>query len=302
MSGRDFLLLFLVCLVFGLNFPVSKFVLTGADGLGGLPPFFFAGLRMALIAALLAPLLARRPPRMGLVAMYAALHGAVHFTLLYIGVQLTSASLAAVVFPVYVPVATVLSILFLNDRVGPVRGAGIAAALAGVAVLGFDAGSVELSLGVWAVAGAAVAAGAASVLNRRLGDALGPMQSQAWVGVLSCVPLLALSFVFESGQLTALAEGGLPLYAAIAYTLGPVSVFGHAALFFILSRNSPTIVSPLTLMATGWGVAFSVWLMGDPLTWRLLIGGGLTVVGVLTVLWREPGEKAKAVLSEESAR
>ena len=40
--------------------------------------------------------------------------------------------------------------------------------------------------------------------------------------------------------------------------------------------------------AGSWGTAFSVVLYGDPLTWRVFVGGALTVVAVLLVLPGKP--------------
>ena len=61
MSLRHFALLFGICLVWGFNFVVAKWSLSGTpvlvEGFEGSPPFFFAFLRFFLLYAVLAILL-----------------------------------------------------------------------------------------------------------------------------------------------------------------------------------------------------------------------------------------------------
>jgi len=55
MSLRHFALLFAICLVWGLNFVVAKWSLSGTpvlvEGFEGSPPFFFAFMRFFLLYA-----------------------------------------------------------------------------------------------------------------------------------------------------------------------------------------------------------------------------------------------------------
>ena len=57
MNFRDFALLFAVCLVWGLNIVVTRWVVADA----GVPPIFFAAVRFAGIALVLAPFLRPLP-------------------------------------------------------------------------------------------------------------------------------------------------------------------------------------------------------------------------------------------------
>ncbi|HBH90933.1 MAG TPA: EamA/RhaT family transporter, partial [Hyphomonadaceae bacterium] len=59
MPIRDFGLLFLVCMVWGLNVIVTRWVFLNSD----VQPVFYAALRFGLIALVLLPILFRRVPK-----------------------------------------------------------------------------------------------------------------------------------------------------------------------------------------------------------------------------------------------
>jgi O-acetylserine/cysteine efflux transporter len=54
-----------------------------------------------------------------------------------------------------------------------------------------------------------------------------------------------------------------------------------------VSRYPVTSLSPITLLSPLFGVFFGVTLLDDQLTWRMLLGGAITLAGVLIVLVRE---------------
>lgn len=298
MSVRDFLLLSLMCLVWGLNFVVTKWVISGDPsglGYGGAPPFFAASLRFALVAVALAPLLRTRPKNLLQVAGVGVLMGALHFSLIYVGVRFATSSTVAVAAQLVVPFATILSVVFLGERIGWRRGLGIVLALAGVALIAYRPDDFALTFGVAFVAGGAVSAAAGTVLMKRM-EPVGPFTLQAWVGLISAGPLFALSLATETGQLAALGAGGWRLALAVAFIVGAVAIFGHATYYALLRRYDATLIAPLTLMAPVWGMVFGVMLMHDPLDWRLGAGAALALAGVGVIAARS-GRRAAAIVA-----
>ena len=57
--------------------------------------------------------------------------------------------------------------------------------------------------------------------------------------------------------------------------------------YYLVSRYPVTSLSPLTLLSPLFGVFFGVTLLDDHLTPRMLVGGAMTLVGVLIVVVRE---------------
>lgn len=289
MAPRDLSLLLLVGLIWGFNFVVTKLVLSGWGDFDGAPPVFFAFVRFAILGLILFPFLRPVPQDFGKITAVALLMGAAHFVFLYWGIEIASPSSAAVVIQLVAPFTTVLSIVMLNEQVGWRRWAGVTAAFSGVTIIALDPGAFSVSIGLALVAISAFVAALASVLIKRL-KPLSPLRMQAWTGVLSAPPLLAVSLMTEDRQVTAMVDGGWGMVAALAYVVILASIIGHSAYYVMLRRYDASLVAPIALTAPIWAVIFSVMLLDDPFTWRLIFGGGLTVAGVMVISIRTAGK------------
>lgn len=288
MRPRDFGLLSLVCLIWGLNFVITKWIVSG-DGPGaaysGAPPFFAAAARFLALALVLAPLLRPIPKGLGAVALVATLMGTLNFGLLFVGVKYSNPSAVAVAVLLAPVFTTALAIPMLGERVGWRRGLGMALALAGVGLVALQPEAATAGWGMLLVIAGTLAAAAGNVLLKRL-PAIGPWRLQAWMGAVSFAPLALISLIFERAQAEALATGGWRLALAFVYVTALVSLVGFRVFIDLMRRYDASLVTTLTLMAPLWGITFGVLLAGDPLTWRLLVGGAVAVAGVAVVAWR----------------
>ena len=102
MNFRDFLLLFAVCLVWGLNIVLTRWVVADMS----VPPIFFAGIRFAGVALCLLPSLWPRPKQLRMLFAISLLIGSIHFALLFMGLARADASAAAVTGQLGVPIST----------------------------------------------------------------------------------------------------------------------------------------------------------------------------------------------------
>ncbi len=302
MSARHFALLSFVCLVWGLNFVVTKFIVSGDPALGfdGAPPLFSVFLRFALTALFLAPLLVRPPKHVLKVAGVGLLMGGAHFTFLYIGLGMATASTVAVAIQLIVPLTTIMSVLFLNERIGLWRTLGIVLALAGVALIAYQPDDFGLTMGLAFVACAAVMGASGTVLIKMI-DPVGPFEMQAWTGAVSCLPLLALSLMTEAGQIEAVFAGGWRFALAVLYVVIVVAILSHAAFYFIIRRNDASAVAPLSLMGPVWGMVFGVLIGGDRFTLQLGAGAVLALSGVALIALRGGRAAASAPVDAPAA-
>jgi len=288
MSARHFALLFAVCVVWGVNFIVAKWSVSGTPvlvpGFDGAPPLFFAFLRFALLYAVLAPWLLPRPQPLRPVVLAGLTMGALQFALLFIGLRFATPSTIAIAVQLAVPFTTLLSVWLLNEKVRWVRIAGMSMAFGGVALVVSKPGELSFTFGLLAGIGAALAAAFGAIFVKRV--PLKPIPLQAWMGLVSAPPLLVASLVFERGQIAASLDGGVWFLAALAFTVLAVNVFGHGSFYFLLKRYDASLVAPLTLIAPVIGVVLGVAVAGDPLTWRLALGGALALSGVAVVAAR----------------
>jgi O-acetylserine/cysteine efflux transporter len=288
MRPRDFVLLFGICVVWGLNFVVTKWIVAGDPSVGylGLPPMFAMALRFTLASVALAPFLRPVPQDLTAVALVALVFGAMHFGFIHLGMLTASPSAASIAIQLLVPFTAILSVLILKERIGPPRIIGIALAFFGVILIAFDPHTLALSIGVAYVAAGAFCAAWGAILVKRLKQPIGAINLQAWIVVLSTPMLLAASFSIEHGQIEGLLSGGWRLALAQLFVVGGVTLFAHTGYVWLLRRYEASFLSPLTLMSPVWGVIFGVTLMGDPLTVRFLVGAAMALVGVGVVVVR----------------
>lgn len=297
MRPRDFLALSAVCLIWGLNFVVSKWLVVG-DGPGGsylgAPPLFLAGFRFGVVALVLSPMLRPVPKQLLGVAAVGVCMGALNFGLLFVGLQYATPSAAAVTIQLVPVFTTILSVIFLGETVGWRRAGGIVLAIIGVVLIAYDPETFALSLGVVLVTGAAFSGSVSNIVIKRI-DNIGPWRMQAWMGLVSAPLLLSGSLLFEHGQFEAIASGGWRFAVGMAHTIFLVSMGGFAVFYVMLRRYEASVVAPLTLMAPLWGMGFGVMLYGDAPTWRLFVGGAMAIVGVAVIAIRSgatPGTAA----------
>ncbi|MGF1463673.1 MAG: DMT family transporter [Maricaulaceae bacterium] len=302
MSVRDFALLLATCAIWGFNFVVTKWMVTGQPwtvaGFDGAPPFFFASLPMGVIALALGVFLWPRPKQLARVIAAALCMGAANFGFFFIGMLEASPSTAAVVLQTQAPFATLLAITFLSERVGWRRWSGMALTFLGVALLAFDPDGFRLSPGLLWIAASAFSTALGSILMKRLGG-MGPLQLQAWVGVVCVFPMVGMSLLFENDQIPQILTGGWAFFAGLAFTIVLVAMFGHSIYFMMLKKYDVSIVATLTLMAPAFGMVFGVWVAGDSLTARFLIGAGLVLTGALMMARRAGRSKAQPALPPE---
>lgn len=281
MKPADFGLLFVVCLVWAMNLVITRWTVTVAD----VPPVFFAGVRLGLVGLVLAPFLFPAPRQIGLMFLIAMGMGAVQFGLLFLGLANASASAAAVIGQLGVPITTIFSMVFLGEQIGWRRGLGIVMSFAGVMIIAIDPMNFSLSLGLIFLILSAVASSGASILMKRI-EPMSAMKLQGWVGSFSVIPLMALSFATEGGQAEAVLSGDPLVYLSTAFAVLAVSVFGHGSFYRMIKRYDVTLISPLTLMTPVWGVALGIWLLGEPLTPKLIIGAIIALAGVGVIMVR----------------
>lgn len=286
MSARELTILLAMCVIWGFHYVVIKAAMTE------IPPVFYAALRMTLVAAVLAPFLRWRAGKMSYVLLAALCFGAFNYVFLFIGVSLASASASAIANQLYVPFATILSVIFLKERIGWRRITGIALAFAGVAVIVSSRGEappeVRLGIGVGLVAMATVIEAAGSILVKKA-SGFKPWELLAWFGAVGAPCLWAVTFTIERDQFAVLAASDLKLViAAILYSALLASILGHTTYYWLLQRRPVSEVASSSLLTTFLAVAFSIMVLDEPLTSAIVLGGVMTLVGVGVVVLRAP--------------
>jgi O-acetylserine/cysteine efflux transporter len=282
MSFRDFALLFAVCLVWGLNIVITRWIVADV----GVPPIFFAATRFAGVALFLVAFLRPRPEDLKMLFMIAMFIGALHFALLFIGLQNAEASAASITGQLGAPFSTLMSMAFLGETIGWRRGLGIMLSFAGVILIAFDPESFNTSIGLLFIAIAAFVGSVGGILMKRMAP-IKALRLQAWVGLFSFAPLFITSGLLESGQLDSVTRGGWQLGLAWLFAVVGVSIFGHGGFYTLIKKYDISLLSPLTLMTPIWGVVFGIILLNEPITARLVLGSVISLSGVFVIAVRQ---------------
>jgi drug/metabolite transporter (DMT)-like permease len=104
-----------------------------------------------------------------------------------------------------------------------------------------------------------------------------PLSAVAWQAGLGCLPMIVLGWMFERPNVSALSAFG---FADLVYmTLVPMGVC-YLAWFAALKRLPAATAAMGTLTVPILGVAAGAVFLGDPIGWRELAAGVLTLTGV----------------------
>jgi drug/metabolite transporter (DMT)-like permease len=276
MTPRAWLLFGAVSLVWGVPY---FFIKVAVDD--GVPPGFVAWSRVALAAAILLPVAARRGALRGLggrwpaVGAYAACEVAVPFLLIAVGEQHISSSLAAILIASMPLMVALLSVRYspADKPTGP-RLAGLLIGFGGVvALLGVDvAGRPGELLGATLVLVATLGYAAATIIvNRRLAD-LDPIGPIAVSLGLATVALLPAAVAGPPGELPSPgALGSLAVLGVVCTALGLV-------LFFrLVIEAGPSRAAVITYVNPLVAVVLGVLVLDERL-------GVMAVAGLLAIL------------------
>lgn len=281
LDGRDLAFLIGINLIWGLNLIASKI------GVGQFPPIFFTALRFGSVAILLIPFLRIHRGQMRTLAWAALLTGPAAFALLFLGVFLVKdASMVAIASQMGVPFSTLLSVWLLGETIRWRRRLGIVLAFGGIAIIGFDPRAFAYWEGLMLVVASCLVGSLGLIFVKQMKN-IRALELQAWIAIVGGPVLLLLSLTLERGQWNAVVNANWSGWAALAFTTIMSSLVAHTGWYYLVSRYPVTSLSPLTLLSPLFGVFFGVTLLHDQLTGRMLVGGAVTLVGVLIVLMRE---------------
>ncbi len=274
MRRRDLAFLMLINLAWGFNIVPTRLALLEV------PPMTAACVRFALVALICLPWLKPVKGQGALLLGYGLAAGAIMFGLSNIAYAVAhNVSSLAIAGQLGVPFSLILGIVFLRERIKWPRLLGIALSFAGVAWFSFDPTAFSDLTPLLLVAAGSLAYATATLFQRQVKDVHG-LTMQAWLGVISAPPLLLLSLLFEPGALAALPHASWQAWGSLLFSVVCASVIGHAGLSYLLQRYPISMISPLTLLAPIFGVAFGVVMLHTTLSSRMIQGGIVTVLGV----------------------
>lgn len=283
--GRSYILLAFVILFWGVNWPIMKL------GLQYIPPLWFAATRMLLGSICLFAFLAIqgqviRPgrPELSILISVGVFQIGLPSALIHVGLLYAEAGHSAIlVFTIPLWVAP-MAVVVLGERMSLVKLAGLAAGLAGIALLlnplNLDLGDRAMLVGNGFMLLASVSFAVAIIIVRRHDWTVPIIQLMPWQMLFGTGIIAAAAIVIEGDPAI---QWSAPLVAVLAYN-GPVASAFCFWAYVTVSRNLPAMNTALgSLGVPVIGVFASALILGESLSLIDISGLILISAGVLTV-------------------
>ena len=282
---RDLAVALAINLVWGLNIIAVKM------SVNLVPPFTAALLRQAMVLVACLPWLRVVPGRMrDLIALSMVIGGA-FFAIVNLSLVVTqNIGALAIAGQLGAPFSLILAIIFLGERIGPIRIAGMALAMSGCGLLVFDPMAAKEISGLLLTVFASLLWATGSLLQRRL-IGVGIPTMYAWVGLGGTIVLAPLALFFERPVMTGAVTIPTVAFAWIAFSALGSTLIGSGGMAWLLQRHPVSTVIPVTLGAPVVGVLASSLVFGNPLTPVMVLGGVIAMAGVAIVTMRTAGAK-----------
>ncbi|CAM3941703.1 DMT family transporter [Bordetella muralis] len=278
----------LVPLLWGAQYVVIK------AGLTVLPPLLFAGLRFAVIAAILIPFAGRiRKSEIKPIFLISLFMGGVNFAGAFIGLTEAPAGVAGITNQLWTPFTLVLAWPMLGEKPSARVILGVGIALFGVAIAVVDPGLKIPVVPMLFVLASAVGLAIGNVLAKKFGP-FEPVRLFAWISFFTAFQLLGLSLIMESHQMQALQSASRSEWLAFAFTVLLGGIVAFVTWLWLIARFSMARVAPYALLQSFFAIAAGVIFRHEPVTLLLILGAVICVSGVAISQWSAPfGRRAR---------
>ena len=283
MRPIDFTILMICCLGWAGNFVVSAWAL----GNNPVPPFMLAATRAAIVVVIMGVFLFKpRPEHFGKLLIVCACVGPIHLGFLYTGLQTASASGSSIVSQILIPFATILSVIFLKEKIGWVRGLAILGAFLGTMIMIYEPGALRPDIGLLYIVAAYFSLAVGSIVMKKVGD-IDWRQYVVWMAVMVLIIMTPASILFETGHAEIWTGSKWPLLIAAGYAAVGVTIFAHGQYFNMIKRYDVSLVVPLTLMVPLFASVLGVIFLKETIYLRYYVGAALILPCVYIIAKRQ---------------
>jgi O-acetylserine/cysteine efflux transporter len=280
LTPRDLLVALVMNLMWGMNLIAIK------EGVNHLSPLTAAWLRQTMVLLFCLPALRIIPGKMRELLLLGICAGVIFYVLTNVSMAVAdNVSALAIAGQLGSPIAVILGVIFLGERIHRYRIAGMALAFLGVALIVFDPAAVSERLGLIITAAGGFVWGICTLIQRRLAGV--PVFSiLAWMGCIGSLGLLPLALYFEPEQMRALPSVPLPIFGWVVFSALGSTILGQGAMSLLLRHHPLSTVVPLTLLSPVIAVIASTYYFGTAVTPLMLVGGVVALIGVAIVTVR----------------
>jgi len=282
MKPLDILIAIAVPVTWGLGLVLAK------PAVDQFPPILLMALRFSVAALVLVWFVPIPRAALKMLCFAALIGSTLQYGLTFNGLRMLDASTTGLLVQAEAPFLTLIGAIFLGERLGMRRIAGMAVAFAGIYLISGEPRIQGQELGVAMVLGGAFLWACGQVLIRTVGP-IGGMTAIAWVSAFAAPQLWIASALVEGGQGAALAGAGAQVWATVLYLGLVMTALGYSCWYHVLGRYEVSRVAPYLLLTPVTSVLGAAALLGEALTTTILAGGAVVIAGVaLLVIERRP--------------
>ncbi len=195
---------------------------------------------------------------------------------MYLGVN---PSLATVIMQLAAPFSVIIARIVLKEDFSFYTVVGICLAFVGVTIVvsnptHFNGNYLALVIILLASFFNAVF----NIQSRRLKD-VSAISLYCWTNLIALPHLLLISYFLEGDPIPLLEKTTSIFWGSLFYNV-LASLFGITLWIYLLQKNPVYQVMPYNLLVPVFGISLSVLLLHENITWHLLVGGLVTVIGV----------------------
>lgn len=294
LSGRDFLFALIFPTVMAAGFVASKPVLDV------LPPILLSALRHTIAAAILIWFFP--PPRgfMWRLFLITFIAATVHFSLIYAGIGKLDVATAVILVQSEVPFAIIIAAMIRKRMPSGMQMVGTFLGVVGTVIV-FGTPSLE---GRYVAAFMLILGSLAWAVGQNMVATLkeiGPFRIAAWLAVFATIQLWPLSILVEGNPLPALtAMDRYDMLNMLIVGIGP-TIIGYGLWCSLIARHGIVPLAPFLLTIPIIAVGLGVWLLGERLTWPMVLGGVITLLGVALTMRQPRPREIKQIIGAKDA-
>lgn len=288
MRTHHILMTMIVAAVWGFNFIAIKV------GLTEISPFIYGAGRFVISA--IPALFIKRPNISWWIIIGIGLLTFTKFTFMFLGIHMNvSAGLASLVLQCQGFFTIALSFLFYQARITANHILGMAIALVGMIIIGYQTECESTFIGLSMIMAAALSWSYSNILYRKAGN-VDMFSLTVWTSVIPPIPMI-LGECFMEGPdqiLITITNMSAMGWMCLCYT-ACISTWIGATLWGVLIRTyEPHRIAPFSLLVPVFGITFANLLLGEELSVPISIACTCIFVGLIINQWPQAPIAASA--------
>lgn len=205
-----------------------------------------------------------------------------HHAFLALGLTGTTAANAALILGLIPIMTSIFAIIFLADRLTPLRSIGIVLGFLGVALVVLQNGGVGgIALGDFFVFLSMACQAFSFIHIKKLTATLSPKQITAMLMVIGSVFLFIASFMFEQGRMGEMGSGSMGIWLIFLFSAIFATALGHLLFNTAIGKIGPGESAIFNNLVPFFALVGAFFFLGEAIYFTQMAGFILIVGGVL---------------------